>query len=98
MEKEFTLELSDPVIMLSKHTMSHIFHKKIAAGLPVTKTLIKYNRNDYRKMKKKRKNRLILSLLAKIWSWNDENAIDFRFSSGQEEDEEDIALANFIEN
>ena len=25
--------------------MSHIFHKKIATGLPVTKTLIKYKIN-----------------------------------------------------
>ena len=31
-------------------------------------------------------------------SWNDENAIDFRWSGVQDEDEEDITLANFIEN
>ena len=31
-------------------------------------------------------------------SWNDENAIDFRWSSVQDEDEEDIILANLIEN
>ena len=35
---EFTLELSDPVVMQSKHTMSHIFHKILATGLPVVKT------------------------------------------------------------
>ena len=30
--------------------------------------------------------------------YNDENAIDFRWSEVKEEDEEDIALANFIES
>ena len=28
---------------------------------------------------------------AKSWSWSDENAIDFRLSDEQEEDDEDIA-------
>ena len=31
-------------------------------------------------------------------SWNDENVIDFRWSGVQDEDEEDITLANLIEN
>ena len=35
---------------------------------------------------------------SKSWSWNDENAIDFRWSDVKEEDEEDIPLANFIES
>ena len=30
--------------------------------------------------------------------YNDENAIDFKWLDVQEEDEEDIALANFIES
>ena len=47
---------------------------------------------------KKKKNQLIFILLRKKDPYNDENAIDFRWSGGQEEDEEDIALANFIEN
>ena len=47
---------------------------------------------------KKRRNQLILNLLSKNRSWNDENAIDFRWSDVTEEDEEDIALVNFIEN
>ena len=34
----------------------------------------------------------------KIESYNDENAIDFKWSDVKEEDEEDIALANFIES
>ena len=34
----------------------------------------------------------------KTGPYNDENAIDFRWSDVQEEDEVDIALANFIES
>ena len=41
---------------------------------------------------------MILSLLSKSWSWNDENENDFRCPSVQEEDEKDIALVNFIES
>ena len=34
--------------MKSKHTMSHILHlKKLTTGLPVAKTLIKYNSNSF---------------------------------------------------
>ena len=48
---------------------------------------------------KKRRNQLILSLLIKKTDpSNDENAINFRWSDVKEEDEEDIALANFIES
>ena len=44
---EFTSELSDPVIMQSKRTMSHILHKKnLATGHSVAKTLIKYNNRN----------------------------------------------------
>ena len=35
---------------------------------------------------------------AKGWSWNDENAIDFRWLGVQKEDDEDITLANFFES
>ena len=35
---------------------------------------------------------------AKIWSKNDENAIDFKWSDVQGEDEEDIAKVNFNDN
>ena len=34
----------------------------------------------------------------KSWSWNYENTIDFKLSDVKEEDEEDVALANFIES
>ena len=37
---EVKLELSDPGVMQSKHTMFHIFHKILATGRPVSKTLI----------------------------------------------------------
>ena len=41
---EITSELTDLVVMQSKHTMPHIFFlKKLATGLPVAKTLIEYN-------------------------------------------------------
>ena len=43
---EVTLELSDPVVMQSKHTIYYVFRKNLAAGLPVAKTLIKYNSNS----------------------------------------------------
>ena len=43
---EITSELSDLVVMHLKHTMSCIFYKILATGLPVDKTLIKYNRNN----------------------------------------------------
>ena len=48
-------------------------------------------------MKKKRAN-WYLVYWSKRWSWNDENAIDFRWSGVKKEDEEDSALANFIES
>ena len=43
---EVILELSNLIVMQSKHTMSHIFHKILANSLPVAKTLIKYNSNN----------------------------------------------------
>ena len=42
---EITSELSDPVVMQYKHTMSRIFHQILATGRPVAKTLLKYNSN-----------------------------------------------------
>ena len=47
----------------------------------------------------KRRNQLILSLLIKKTDpYNDENSIDSKWSDVTEEDEEDIAMANFIKN
>ena len=56
---EVTLGLYDLVVMLSKHTMSHIFHKKITNGLPVAKTLIKYYNDDSEEKKNKKRNQFI---------------------------------------
>ena len=42
---EITSELSDPVVMQSKHTMSIYSIKILATGKPVAKILIKYNSN-----------------------------------------------------
>ena len=48
---------------------------------------------------KKRRNQLILKLLSKKADpYKDENVIDFRWSSVKNQDEVDIALANFIES
>ena len=41
-----TLELTNPVEMLYKYTVSCIFHKILATSLPVAKILIKYNSNN----------------------------------------------------
>ena len=68
----------------------------MTTGRPASKTLIKHN-NNLEEMMKKRRNQLILSLLIKKTdSYNDENAINFRWSGVQED--EDITLANFIES
>ena len=41
-----TLELTNPVKMQYKYTISRIFHKILATSLPVVKILIKYNSNN----------------------------------------------------
>ena len=41
-----TLELTNPVEMQYKYTISRIFHKILATSLPVAKILIKYNSNN----------------------------------------------------
>ena len=43
---EITSEFSDPVVMQEKHTISVIFHKILATGRPVAKTLVEYNSNS----------------------------------------------------
>ena len=49
-------------------------------------------------MMKKRKINWYLNYWTKSSSWNDENVNDFWWSDVQEDDEEDIVFANFIEN
>ena len=71
----------------------------MATDLPVAKALIKYNINSSEEKDEEEKELIDIELTEqKSYSYNDEKAIDFRWSDLQEEDEEDIALANFIEN
>ena len=76
---EFTLELSDPVVVMqSKHTISSIFHKILATGLPVAKNLIKYN-NRLEKKDEEEKEPINIELTEqKTDPYNDENATDFK--------------------
>ena len=95
---EVALELSDLLVMQSKHTMSHIFHKIFATGRLVAKTLIKYNNNNLEENDEEVKEPINIELtVQKTDPYNDENEIDFKWL-GVQEDGEDIALANFIES
>ena len=65
---------------------------------PVSKTFIKYKGNNLEKNDEEEKKPINIEFTEqKIDPYNDENAIDFKWSDVQE-DEEDIALNNFIES
>ena len=66
----------------------------MANGLPIAKTSIGYNNNCYEEIEEERKTIYIEFTKQNADS---ENAIDFRWSDVQEEDEEDIALVYLIE-
>ena len=68
----------------------------LATGLPVAKTLIKYNSNNLKKNDKEKDPIDIEFTEQNADPDNVENTIDFIWSDGQEE--EIIALFNFIEN
>ena len=68
----------------------------MAAGLPVAKALIKYN-NSLKENEEEKESIDIELTEQKTDSYNEENAIDFKWSGVQEEDDEDIALVNFID-
>ena len=69
----------------------------MATGSPVTKTLIKYNSNSLEENDEEDKDPINIQLTEqKTDSYNDEYAIDSKLSDLIEEDEKDIALANFI--
>ena len=70
----------------------------MAIGFPEAKSIIKYRAIDWRKIHTREGVNWHWAYWAKSWSWNFENAIGFRSSDALEEDEEDIALANFIES
>ena len=69
----------------------------MATGLLIAKTLIKYNNNLKKNYEKEEPINTEVTE-QKTYPYNDENAIDFKWYGLQEEDEEDIALANFIES
>ena len=78
--------------------MSHIFHKNLASGLPTFKTLIKYN-NNLEENEEEEKEPINIELTDKKTDpYNDENAIGFKWSDVQEDNEEDISLVNFNES
>ena len=72
----------------------------MATGRPVAEILNKITiAITLRKTMKKRRNQLILSLLIKKTDpYNDENSIGSKWSDLTEENEEDIAMTNFIES
>ena len=71
----------------------------MATGLLVAKTLIKYNTNNLEENDEDEKESIYIELTEqKTDPYNDENVIEFRWSGVKEEDEEDIALANFNES
>ena len=71
----------------------------MATGRSVAKTLIKYNCYNFEENDEEENEPINIELTKqKTDPYNNENAIDFRLSDVQEEDEEDIVLANFIES
>ena len=65
----------------------------------VAEILIKYNSNNLEENDEEEKEPINIELTdQKIDPYNDENAIDSKWSDLTEENEEDIALANFIES
>ena len=79
--------------------MSYISLKNLSTGRPVAKTLIKYNCNRLEENDGKEKEPINIKFTDQNADpYNDENAIDFRWSDIKEEYEEEIALTNFIEN
>ena len=75
----------------------NIFHKILATGRPVAKILIKYKYNLEENDEEEKEPVDLEFAEQKADPYNDENAIDFRWSDVKE-DEEDIALANFNKN
>ena len=70
----------------------------LTTGKSVAKILIKYNSNSLEKNDEEEKKPINIELTEqKTDPYNDENAIDFKWSNVQEE-EVDNALANFIKS
>ena len=82
------------------HNVSYIpLKKNLATERPVAENLIKYNSNRLEENDEEENEPINIELTDKTTDpYNDENAIDSKWSDLTEEDEEDIALANFIES
>ena len=93
---EITSEFSSCSNAVKTHNVSYI-QKKLANGLPIVKALIKYNCNSLEENCEEENEPIDIEFTKQKSSWNDENAIDFKWSDVKEEDEKDIALVNFIE-
>ena len=94
---EIILEFSDPVVMQEKHTISVI--KFLATGRADAKTLVEYNNNNSEENGEKEKEQIDLEFAEqKADPYNNENAVDFKWSDVKVEDEEDIVLTNLIES
>ena len=71
----------------------------MATERPVAENLIKYNSNRLEENDEEEKEPINIELTdKKADPYNDVNSIDSKWSDLTEEDEEDIALANFIES
>ena len=71
----------------------------MATERPVAENLIKYNSNRLEENDEEENEPINIELTDKTTDpYNDENSIDSKWSDLTEEDEEDIALANFIES
>ena len=71
----------------------------MATGRPVADIFIKYNNNNLEENDEEEKELINIELTdQKTDLYNDENSIDSKWSDLTEENEEDIALANFIES
>ena len=70
-----------------------------ATGRQVAEILIKYNSNNLEEYDEEEKEPINIEFTdQKTVHYNDENSIDSKWSDLTEKDEEDIALANFIES
>ena len=77
----------------------NIFHKILTTGWLIAKILIKYNSTNLKENDEEEKEPISIELINKKTDpYNDENAIDSKWSDLTEEDEEDVAQANFIES
>ena len=84
--------------IVKTHKVSY-FIQILTTGLPVSKTLIEYNRNNLEENDEEEKKSMEFEFIEnKNDQENDENAIDLRWSDIQGEDKNHFAMANLIES